>query len=159
MPSFKRRTNLQPGFTLVEALVGIAVLSLLAAAAYGAMLSANRQAMVNRLYTLAESNARDQLDRLLTVAPFNPQNPASLGGAQVPAELVLDSSRGGPLVEDIPLYTDPKTNVTLVTARRTTSVTDAGNYNARAIRVQMDFQFISRSHQVVLNTLRTSDSP
>lgn len=154
-----KRHHTQSGLTLVEAMISLALLSLLAASAFTALESANRQAMTTRLYTLAGTMARDQVDRLQTLGPFNPQQPAALGGAQIPPELALDSTRGGPQVDNVTLYTDPASNKALVTARMTTSVTDAGAQNARAIRVQVDFQFRGRNHKVQLGTLRTSDSP
>ncbi len=153
------RSHTQSGLTLVEAMISLAILALLTASAFAALESANRQAMTARLYTLAETMARDQLDRLQNIGPFNPQQPASLGGPQIPPELVVDSARGGPVVQEIPLYIEPTSNTPLVTARISTSVTDAHNYNARAIRVQVNFQFRGRDHQVQMGTLRTSDSP
>jgi len=140
-------------------MISLALLSLLAASAFTALESANRQAMTTRLYTLAETMARDQIDRLQAIGPFNPQQATTMGGTQVPPELALDSTRGGPQVQDVSLYTDPASNTALVTARMTTSVTDAGAQNARAIRVRVDFQFRGRNHSVQIGTLRTSDSP
>jgi prepilin-type N-terminal cleavage/methylation domain-containing protein len=147
------------GFTLVEAIISLAVISLMAATAFGAFHRANRNAMVARLYTLANTLARDEIDRLQTVAPFNPQNATWLGGAQIPPELMLDSARGGPRVQDLPLYIDPLTDEATTRATVTTSITDVGSLATRACRVSVAFEFAGRSHEVRMNTLRTSDSP
>lgn len=147
------------GLTIIEAVISLVVLSLLAASAFTALERANRNAMTTRLYTLAQSLARDQIDRIHAVVPFNPQNASWLGGPQVPKELVLDSARGGPDVKDVTLYTDPRDNEVIVTAKVTTSITDVGSLATRAANVRVNFDFAGRSHEVRMNTLRTSDSP
>jgi prepilin-type N-terminal cleavage/methylation domain-containing protein len=147
------------GFTMVEAIISLAIISLLAATAFAALHRANRNAMVARLYTLATSLARDEIDKLQTVSPFNPQNAAWLGGAQIPPELMLDSARGGPMVQQVPLYIDPLTNTELTSATVTTSIRDVGVLATRACHVSVTFEFAGHSHAVRMNTLRTSDSP
>jgi type II secretory pathway pseudopilin PulG len=154
-----RRRRHASGITIVESIISLVIISMLAAAAFTALERANRYAMQSRLYTLAESLARDQVDRVLTVSPFNPQNPPWLGGPQVPSELVLDSARGGPVTRDVPLYIDPSTNAVLATARVTTSISNVGALNTRAARVRVSYSFAGKDHEVRMNTLRTSDSP
>lgn len=136
-------------------MVSIALVALTSAFAYGSLLSANRFAMQSRLQTLAEGVARDRVDRVQCVTPFNPQFPQP----QIPPELVLDSLRGGPQVEEsVPLYVDPATSEAPVTARVSTSVVSAGGHNARVATVTVQYTFAGRQHEVRLNTLRTSDS-
>jgi hypothetical protein len=140
---------------MIEAMVTLAVLSLLAASAFTVLERATRYAMTARLYTLAETLARDEIDRLQVVGPFNPQNPAWAGGAQIPPELAL----GGPNTRQVPLYTDPQTNQVLTTAEVSTSILDVGSLNTRAAQVRVTFEFRGQTHEVRMNTLRTSDSP
>ncbi len=135
-------------------MLSIALVGLISAVSYGALLSTNRFAMQTRLQTLAQGVARDRVDRVQSVTPYNPHFPQ----AQVPVELVLDSARGGPRLETVPLYVDPSTNVATVTAAVSTSVTSVGSYNARAAFVTVTYTFAGREHQVRMNTLRTSDS-
>lgn len=144
-------------FTLVETVMSVAVISVFLTLGYATLLLSNRQAMANRLYTLAEEMARDQIDRLQTAAPYNPQFPAPLG-PQIPAELTLDSARGGPSIQTLPLYTDPSNGNVVINAQLTTSVTDVGSFNTRAAQVTVSYAFGSRVYQVRMNTLRTSDS-
>jgi type II secretory pathway pseudopilin PulG len=142
---------------LVETTLSIAVLSIFCVLAYASMLASNRQATVNRLYTLAQEMARDQIDRLETVGPYNPQFPAPLG-PQIPTDLVLDSVRGGPATQTLTLYADPASGKTIATATLTTSITDTNSLNTRAASVTVSYTFSGRSYTVRMNTLRTSDS-
>jgi hypothetical protein len=137
--------------------MSLAVFALIAALSCGALMAVNRQAVVNRLYTLAQEMARDQIDRIQSVTPYNPQLPPP-AGPQIPAELILDSDRGGPLVQTLPLYVDPANGNVVVTARMTVSITNPGVFNARAASVVVDFDFRGRFYRVQMNTLRTSDS-
>lgn len=158
LPKALRRAR-QGGITLAETAMSVAILSLFIAFAYAAMMISNRQAMVHRLYTLAEEMARNQIDRIEAVGPFNPQFTAPMT-AQIPAELVLDSTRSNlPLTSNnLPLYTDPDSSAVVVTATMTTSVTDTGTLNTRAALVTVTYTFAGRTYAVKMNTLRTSDS-
>lgn len=156
--SFPHRRASRAGITLVETTMSIAVLSLFLAMGYATLLIANKNAMISRLYTLAEEMARDQIDQIETASPYNPQFVAPLG-PQIPPALVLDSARGNtPLVQTLPLYTDPNTGTTVVNAQVSTSVTDVGSLNSRAATVTVSYTFGKRSYQVKMNTIRTSDS-
>ena len=136
-------------------MISIAMVGLVSAFAYGSLLSANRFAMQSRLQTLAEGVARDRVDRVQCVTPYNPHFPQP----QIPIELVLDSARGGPRVEeDVPLYVDPATSLAAVTAKVSTSVVSAGAQNARVATITVQYTFAGREHEVRMNTLRTSDS-
>jgi prepilin-type N-terminal cleavage/methylation domain-containing protein len=146
-PSAWARRSAAAGFTLIEVTVAAALMSLCATFAYATILVSNRTAVVNRLFTLAQETARNQIDRLDCAAPYNPQM------SQVPPELVL-----GIQSQTVPLYVDPTSNATVVTATLTTAVTDLGSYNARSGVVTVTYTFRGRNYQVQMNTLRTSDS-
>lgn len=136
-------------FTLVEVMVATAVMSIVATFAYATILATNRSAVSNRLYTMAQEMARDQVDRIECATPFNPQ----LTPPQLPPELTL-----GTTTKTVPLYVDPTTSATVVNATMTTLVTDTGSYNSRAALVTVQFVFRGHTYQVQMNTLRASDS-
>src|SRR5580765_5728247 len=67
-----RRKNAS-AFTLLEVTVAASLMSLCATFAYATILAANRAAVSNRLFTLAQEVARNQIERLQFASPFNPQ--------------------------------------------------------------------------------------
>jgi prepilin-type N-terminal cleavage/methylation domain-containing protein len=146
-PSAWARRSTAAGFTLVEVTIAGALMSLCATFAYATILISNRTAVTNRLFTLAQEIARNEIDRLQCAAPYNPQM------SQVPADLAL-----GIRSSTVPLYIDPTSNATVVTATLTTAITDLGSYNARSGVVTVSYTFRGRTYQVQMNTLRTSDS-
>jgi type II secretory pathway pseudopilin PulG len=146
-PSRWARRSAAGGFTLVEVIVAGGLMSLCAAFAYATILVSNRTAVSNRLFTLAQEMARDQIDRLQCAAPYNPQM------SQIPADLAL-----GTRTQTVPLYIDPTRNATVVNATLTTVVSDLSSYNARSGLVTVSYAFRGRTYQVQMNTLRTSDS-
>lgn len=135
------------GFTLVEVMIGASLMSLCATLAYATILVSNRAAVTNRLFTLAQELARNQVDRIQCASPFNPQI------SQVPADLALGTNS-----QTVPLYIDPTRNATVVTATVSTVVADVGSYNTRSAQVTVGYTFRGRTYQVRMNTLRTSDS-
>jgi prepilin-type N-terminal cleavage/methylation domain-containing protein len=141
------RRSAAAGFTLVEVTIAGALMSLCATFAYATILVSNRTAVTNRLFTLAQETARNQIDRLACATPYNPQM------SQIPADLAL-----GTRSQSVPLYVDPTSNATVVTATLTTAITDLGSYNARSGVVTVSYTFRGRTYQVQMNTLRTSDS-
>jgi prepilin-type N-terminal cleavage/methylation domain-containing protein len=143
------RSRYRQGFTLVEVLVGLSIMALCATLAYATILTSNRTAVVNRLYTLAQEMARNQIDRIQCATPYNPQ----LKPPQVPSELALGTS-----TSTLPLYTDPTNNAAVVTASVKTEIADLGSYNARSALVTVQYVFRGRTYRVQMNTLRTSDS-
>jgi prepilin-type N-terminal cleavage/methylation domain-containing protein len=141
------RRSAAAGFTLVEVIIAGALMSLCATFAYATILISNRTAVSNRLFTLAQELARDQIDRIQCATPFNPQM------SQVPADLAI-----GTRTQTLPLYIDPTSKATVVTATRTTTIADLGSYNARSGLVTVSYTFRGRTYKVQMNTLRTSDS-
>jgi len=124
-------------------------MSMCATFGYATILAANRTAVSNRLFTLAQEIARDQVDRLQCASPYNPQ----ITPAQIPADLVL-----GTTTKTTPLYVDPTSNSTVINATLTTVVSDLGSLNARGAIVTVQYNFRGRNYQVQMNTIRTSDS-
>jgi hypothetical protein len=138
------------GFALAEVLTSVALVAMVSAFAYGCLLSANRFAMQSRLQTLAQGIARDRVDRVQSITPYNPHLPQP----QIPADLEL----GTRVEEDVPLYVDPATDKASVTARIRTTVSDAGAYHTRLAVVTVQYTFAGKQHEVRMNTFRTSDS-
>jgi prepilin-type N-terminal cleavage/methylation domain-containing protein len=154
-PGHQRRA-----FTLIEAMIAIALIGLAASATFAAIGKLNEYASISRLYTSAETVAQNQIDRILSDSPFNP----SWNPPQIPASLVPDSQRGGPLVQNqVPIYTDPATGEVSVMGTVTTSVVDTGtslngsSLNVYRATVTVNYQFRNRKFAVVMSTLRTSD--
>ncbi len=132
--------------------MSVSVLGIFLAFAYAAMLVSNRQAMVHRLYTLAEEMARDRIDRVLASSPFNPQ----FTPAQIPADLMITGPTPVPVT--VPLYTDPGTGEVMLNAQITTVIADTGSLNTYSALVTVSYTFAGRNFTVQMNTLRTSDS-
>jgi hypothetical protein len=133
----------------MEVTIAAGLMGLCATFSYATILSANRAAVTNRLFSLAQELARDQVDRLQCTSPFNPQ----LKPPQVPADLAI-----GTTSRTTALYTDPTSTLTVVNATVTTEVSDLGSYNARSAIVTVSYSFRGKNFQVQMNTIRASDS-
>lgn len=141
-------------------MIAIALIGLAASSTFAVMGKLNEFASVSRLYTSAETVAQNQIDRILTDSPFNP----SWNPPQIPASLIPDSQRGGPLIQNqIPIYTDPVTGEVSVAGTVTTSIADTGtslngsSLNVYRATVTVNYQFRNRKFSVVMSTMRTSD--
>jgi type II secretory pathway pseudopilin PulG len=139
----------------VEVLVSVVIVSMVAVGAIGGMTVMNRIAMTNRLLTLASNVARDQVDRLQTVGPFNPQS------NRVPAELALGTRTTVPAgysaccAPKFPLYVCGDMPVVLGTM--TTSVADSGSQGTYTAVVRVEFQYGNQTLAVTRDMRRTSD--
>jgi type II secretory pathway pseudopilin PulG len=148
----KRRLSVC-GITIVEVVVGLAVIGLFASSAMWALVMMNNKASVARLFTGAQTVAQNQIDLMFCDGPFNPQK------GQAPAELAV----GTQTQSNIPIYTDPVTNQVVVAGTITTTVTDTGtsyggyNLNVYSITVDVSYQYRNTTYHVVMNTVRTSD--
>ena len=147
------------GFTLVEILTAMAMLSVVAATSFVALNRMNFLAFSSRLYSEGQAVAENQVDILLTKGPFDPTRTPAL----IPTELqVGTTTQNGVLI-----YVDPVTGQTVVTGTMTTTVSDPGltqtlnsstaNLNIRKIKVEVDYTFRNIPYSVVMNTLRTAD--
>ena len=153
-----RKVGRSQGFTLVELLVAAALLGLLAGGAIWALTAANNYASIARLYTGAETAAQNQVDLILTEAPFNPQaNPP-----QVPTVLTLGTSAP----QTVTLYTEPggaNNQTHAVTGQMVTTVTSDNvivqgqSLNLYSATVVVTYTYRSKVYQVELNAMRASD--
>ena len=150
------------GFTLIEAVVGIAVLGTGAACIVGGLTKLNSFASVARNATGAYTVAMNQIDLLQSDAPFNPQKTNTDGSVQIPPELQI----GTTTQNNIPIYQDPKTGV-VVSGTMTTTVTDiSSTYNSgstifplimyKAV-VTVSYTYLNRNYSFSMSTIRSSD--
>jgi prepilin-type N-terminal cleavage/methylation domain-containing protein len=151
-----------PGFTLVEVMVGISVISIGAACAVGALTKFNSLASAARNATGAYTTVMNQIDLIQSDGPFNPQKTNPDGSAQIPAELQLGTSTQN----NVSVYQDPKTGV-IVSGSMTTTVTDiSSSYSNGSVTfpltmykavVTLNYTYLNRSYSFSMSTIRTSD--
>lgn len=146
------------GFTLVEAMVAIALASIGIAACVEALTKMNSMASSARNLTGATTVAQNQIDLLLADSPFNPQKTNPDGTLQVPPELTI----GTHVTNNVAVYNEPTTGV-IVSGTMTTKVTDASVlYNGFTISiyqatVTVAYIYLSRAYSLTMSTVRTSD--
>jgi type II secretory pathway pseudopilin PulG len=123
--SNKRRTA---AFTLIEALVGIAVLGIGVASTIGALTKFNTVAASARNATGAYTAVMNQIDLIESLTPFNPQKKNDTEDCdgvihnqdpQVPVDRcnnpgTFDLTLGRHTYNNIPVYQDPNTGVVVV---------------------------------------------
>jgi len=76
------------GFTMLEAIVGIAVLGIGVASTIGALTKFNSIAAISRNATGAYTVVMNQIDSFESMSPFNPQKTNPDGTAQIPKDLI-----------------------------------------------------------------------
>ena len=106
-------------FTIVEAMVSIAVMTLFGVSVYWALTQLNKQAMTSRLYTAALVAAQSKIDYFQNMSTN---------------DLLKISATGTRTVETVSLYSDPQaiTNGTMqvtVSGTMTTTMTITGSLN------------------------------
>ena len=146
------------GFTLIEAVVAIALIGITITAFTMTMSSLNQSASVTRNATGASTALQNQIDLILSDGPFNPQKVNSDGTPQIPPELTL----GTHVLTDVPIYREP-TSGTVVAGTVTTTVTDMSAvlngitlpiYRAD---VRVTYTYRNKSYSFARSTLRASD--
>lgn len=146
-------------FTLIEIIVSLAVLGTMAGGAYVGFTGINQYSVSSRLYSEAQTVAQNQVDRILSDGPFDP----NVVPPKVPAVLAL----GKTVQNNVFIYTDPVTSQVLVRGMMTTMVTDTGdtmtiegvttNLNLRRCTVQVAYTFRKTNYVVAMDTMRTAD--
>ena len=149
------------GFTIIEAVVGISVLGIGAAATIGALTKINSIASVARNATGAYTAVMNQIDLIQSDSPFNPQKTNTDGTAQIPPELQL----GTQTQANVAVYKDPSAGV-VVAGTMTTAVTDISTtYTSGATFpltmykavVTLNYNYLNRSYTISMSTIRASD--
>lgn len=145
-------------FTFLEVLVSVAVLGILAGASLWTLTQINNYASISRLYTGAETVAQNQIDQILSEAPFNPQN----NPPAVPPVLALGVSQ--PV--NVPIYSEPNGTGTgmVVTGQMVTTVTQSNtrgpggeDLNLYSATVVVTYNYRGKGYRVQLNAMRSSD--
>ena len=150
------------GFTLIEAIVGIAVIAIGTACAVGALTKFNSLASTARNATGAYTAVMNQIDLIQSDSPFNPQKTNTDGTLQIPPELQI----GTQTQNNVSVYQDPKTGV-IVTGTMTTTVTDlSSTYSNGSVTfpvtmykavVTLSYTYLNRNYSFSMSTIRTSD--
>ena len=162
------RGEARAGFTLTEVMVACTILALIAGSIIWGLNQLNYYASVSRLYTAAQTLAQNQIDLILTKAPFNPAT------SQYPTPNVLqvgtyysDPSNPNTLSSTavlVPIYTDPSNGNQTVKGSIKTTVQDTGlqisgnSLNIRQATVTVTYTFRNKTFTVKMDTMRTSDS-
>lgn len=150
------------GFTLVESVVGIAVLGLGVACTVGGLTKLNSIASSARNMTGAYTAVMNQIDLIQSDGPFNPLKTNQDGTPQIPPELQL----GTQTQNNIPIYRDPNTGV-IVSGIMTTTVTDiSSSYTSGPLTfpltmykavVSVNYTYLNRNYSFLMSTIRASD--
>jgi type II secretory pathway pseudopilin PulG len=145
-------------FTLAEVIVAIGLFGITAAAAVAGLIRMNTNAALCRLQTGASTVAQNQIDLILSDAPFNPQY------SQTPPELTLGTtSQGTSTAPTVAVYTDPMTNIQVL-GWMTTVVTDTGStlngstLYAYKATVTVSYFYKGRQYSVSMCTVRCADT-
>ena len=141
----------QEGISLVEVVIGLAILVITASVVLFALNQMNQVASLARLYTAAQYLVQSRIDQIQSDTPFIPQN------SEIPSELILGTTTQA----NIPIYTDPSTNNTIVTGTLTSTVTNVSNtslseYAYQAL-VQLNYTYRSKTFTVAASTIRGAD--
>jgi len=142
----------QGGFTMVEAVVAIALVGIGVSSTVAALTQMNNFASVSRNATGAYAVVMNQIDKIQSDTPFNPQK------GEVPAELTLGTSA----TPNVSIYKDSATN-TIVSGTMTTTVTDdSTSWNGVSITryratVAVTYRYLNRNYSFTMNTIRASD--
>jgi len=161
-PQATRATAPKGGFTLLEAIVGIALIGIGVSCTVGALTKLNAIAAAARNATGAYTAVMNQIDLIQSDGPFNPQKTNTDGTAQIPPELTL----GTHTQNNVSIYQDPKTGV-IVSGTMTTAVSDvsstytSGSTTFALIAYQavvtINYTYLNRNYSYSMSTIRTSD--
>jgi type II secretory pathway pseudopilin PulG len=159
-----RETSNDPagGFTVLEGLIGIAVLGVGLACIVGALTKFNSIASMARNATGAYTAVMNQIDLIQSDSPFNPQRTNPDGTTQIPPVLQL----GTQTQNNVSVYEDPNTGV-IVAGTMTTTVTDiSSTYTSGSTTfplvmykavVTINYTYLNRNYSFSMSTIRSSD--
>ena len=155
----RRRRFAEAGFTLVEAVVAVALIGVGVAATLGALTKFNSIADMSRNGTGACAAVLNEIDLIQSDGPFNPQKTNNDGSVQIPPELQLGTHTKNVVVYQ---YKDlSNNNIIIVPGTLTTVVTDLNPgsttvYMYKAV-VTVTYTYLNRSYSFSMSTVRTSD--
>jgi prepilin-type N-terminal cleavage/methylation domain-containing protein len=155
-----RLTN--SGFTLVEGVVGIAILGIGVACTVGGLTKINAIAATARNATGAYTAVMNQIDLIQSDSPFNPQKTNTDGTPQIPPELQI----GTQTQNNVPVYQDPNTGIIVVGTMSTTVSDISSTYTSGSTTfpltmykavVTINYSYLNRNYSFSMTTIRTSD--
>jgi type II secretory pathway pseudopilin PulG len=166
--SIRGRSLFLRAFTIVEVMAGVSIMGLVVGVVLFSLNQLNYYASVNRLYTAAQTLAQNQIDLILTKAPYNPAT------SQYPTPNVLqtgtyysDPSTPNTLygaARNVPIFTDPSTSNQIVVGTIKTTVTapsisiSGTSLNLLQATVTVSYTFRGKTFNVKMDTMRTSDA-
>lgn len=109
----------EAAFTLIEAIVALAIIGIGLGSFVMGMTKLNQQASISRNATGAAAILQNQVDLILSDGPFNPNKTNEDGTPQIPPELTV----GSHVINNTPIYREPTTGV-IVSGTLTTTITD-----------------------------------
>src|SRR5215207_2238251 len=146
------------GYTLVEVLVAVMVVSAISASSILGLTQLNNNAVTARLQTCASTIAQSKLDRFLAVTPFRPDL------NKVASELAIATTlEGSATTPTVPIYRDPDDALNAVKGWTVTRITDASTIAAGEkvwayrCEVTVAYHYRGKPFWVRLSTVRTSD--
>jgi prepilin-type N-terminal cleavage/methylation domain-containing protein len=146
------------GYTLVEVLVAVMVVSAISASSILGLTQLNNNAVTARLQTCASTLAQSKLDRFLAVTPFRPDT-----GKIAPALALGTVEEGSALAPTVPIYRDPDDPATAVNGWAVTRITDASTTSggekvwAYRCEVTVAYHYRGKPFWIRLSTVRSSD--
>lgn len=159
---WRTKGGTRAGFTIVEALAGIAVLGTGVALTVGALTKFNSIAGTARNASGAYTMVMNQIDLIQSDGPFNPQKKNTDGTSQIPPELTL----GTQTQTNVPVYQDPNSGI-IVSGTMTTTVTDiSSTYTSGSTTfplimykavVTLNYTYLNRNYSFSMSTIRSSD--
>ena len=169
----------QAGFTIVETIMGIAVVGLGVAATVGALTKFNSIAATSRNMTGAYTVVMNQIDLFQSMSPFNPQKTNLDGTAQIPKDTannppLYDMTAGthtlgyqDPVTKAVsnqwPVYQykDPVTGAVVVVRGtlqiQVTNMSTGTTPNTYRAVVTITYPYRGSSYSFSMSTIRTSD--
>ena len=152
------RRAARDGYTLLEVLVAVLVVSGIAGSSILGLTHLNNDAVTARLQTCASTIAQSKLDRFLATSPFRPD----LG--KIAPELAIGTLEEGSAADPtVPVYKDPDDFSNRVNGWAVTRITDASTTFegeqvwAYRCEVTVAYHYRGQPHWVRLSTIRASD--
>lgn len=156
------------GFTLIETVIGIAILAFIIGGTALYVVQLNDTANLSRIHTAAQTAAQNQLDRALNdlfIPQFNSVSAVLETGTHYYDPLDTDGDGDFYSVNPvtIPIFIDPVTNETLVSGTAQVQVSDPGitqdgtTLKMRLVTVTVDYTYRGDTRSTTMRTLRASD--
>jgi prepilin-type N-terminal cleavage/methylation domain-containing protein len=144
----------EKGMTLIEIMIGIALLGLVAAAAIATLIVLNKNAVSTRLMTTAREIVQRNIETAVG-SPFTSSNvPAILAIAN---NAVWDDDGGGDNLETIYTSRDGTAKVTGTLLRTVSAESNAAGADIRRVTFHLDYSVFGRPMSYEMTTIRATD--